>query len=193
MRESTFTLRETVEKLLAEKKFKTLRDILITMRPADIAILFEDIQPALFRLLPKELAAETFVEMDSTVQEQLIHGFSDAELKDVVDELYADDAVDIIEEMPANVVKRILLQADPEMRKSINELLNYPEDSAGSVMTTEYVTLRPGMTVADAVKRIRRTGMDKETIYTSYVTDDSRVLIGVVSLKSLILAEEDRL
>jgi magnesium transporter len=182
-----------VDKLLAEKKFNTLRDILVTMRPADIAILFENIQPALFRLLPKELAAETFVEMDTDVQEQLIHGFSDAELKDVVDELYADDAVDIIEEMPANVVKRILLQADPEMRKTINELLNYPEDSAGSVMTTEYVTLRPRMTVGDAIKRIRRTGMDKETIYTSYVTDDVRVLIGVVSLKSLILADEDKL
>ncbi len=193
MRESTFAIGETVEKLLAEKKYHTLRDVLITMRPADIAILFKDIQPVLFRLLPKELAAETFVEMDSDVQEQLIHGFSDAELKEIVDELYADDAVDIVEEMPANVVKRILLQADPEMRKTINELLNYPEDSAGSVMTTEYVTLRPHMTVGDAIKRIRRTGMDKETIYTCYVTDDARVLIGVVSLKSLILSEEDEL
>ncbi|MCL1855301.1 MAG: magnesium transporter [Clostridia bacterium] len=195
MEKPTFDAGETMTALLAERKLRPLRDALTAMRAADIASMFDEIPeaklPLFFRLLPKELAAETFVEMDSDSQELLIRGFSDAELKEVVDELYVDDAVDIVEEMPANVVKRILLQADPEMRKMINEILNYPDDSAGSVMTTEYVTLRPEMTVEEAIKRIRRTGMDKETIYTCYVTNDARVLIGYVSLKSLILAEED--
>lgn len=195
MRENTFVLEETMVALLDGKKYATLRDVLVTMQPADIAILFEDLPeeklPLLFRLLPKELAAETFVEMESDVQEMLIRGFSDAELKEVVDELYVDDAADIVEEMPANVVKRILRQADPEMRKMINEILNYPEDSAGSIMTTEYVTLRPNMTAADAIKRIRRTGPDKETIYTCYVTAEDKVLVGYLTLKTLILAEDE--
>ena len=129
--------------------------------------------------------------MDTDNQELLIRGFSDNELKEVVDELYVDDAADIVEEMPANVVKRILKQADPETRKMINEILNYPEDSAGSIMTTEYVSLRPKMTAEEAIKRIRRTGVDKETIYTCYVTQDDRTLIGYLSIKTLILSEED--
>jgi len=195
MRENTFVLEETMRALLDGKKYGTLRDVLVTMQPADIAILFEDLPeeklPLLFRLLPKELAAETFVEMETDEQEMLIRGFSDAELKEIVDELYVDDAADIVEEMPANVVKRILRQADPETRKTINEILNYPEDSAGSIMTTEYVTLRPRQTAADAIKRIRRTGVDKETIYTCYVTMDDRKLVGYLSLKTLILAEDD--
>ncbi len=145
---------------------------------------------ALFRLLPKEQAAETFVEMEPDAQELLIQGFSDRELKEVVDELYLDDAVDLVEEMPANVVRRILSQADPETRKSINELLRYPENSAGSIMTTEYVSLRPGMTVEEAILRIRRTGVDKETIYTCYITDN-RTLLGLVTVKDLLLAEDD--
>jgi magnesium transporter len=129
--------------------------------------------------------------MESEEQELLIKGFSDNELKDVIDELYVDDAADIVEEMPANVVKRILRQADPEKRKMINEILNYPEDSAGSIMTTEYVTLRPDMTAEDAIKRIRRTGVDKETIYTCYVTENDRRLLGFISIKNLILADEE--
>lgn len=177
------------------KKYATLRDILTTIKPVDIAALFDDMQedalPLLFRLLPKELAAETFVEMDEDAQELLIHGFSDTELKEVVDELYVDDAVDLIEEMPANVVKRILQQADPDTRKMINEILKYPDDSAGSIMTTEYVSLRPNMTVLDAIKRIRRTGVDKETIYTCYVTKENRKLIGILSIKTLLLSDED--
>ena len=144
----------------------------------------------LFRLLPKELAAETFVEMEPDAQELLIRGFSDSELREVLDELYVDDAVDIVEEMPANVVRRILSQADPDMRKDINEILRYPENSAGSIMTTEYVSLRPGMTVEEAILRIRRTGVDKETIYTCYVTKN-RTLIGLVSVKDLLLAQDD--
>ena len=195
MRESTFVLEDVLETFLNEKKYATLRDVLATMNPADIALLFEDMPveklPVLFRLLPKEQAAETFVEMESDVQEMLIHGFSDAELKEVVDELYVDDAVDIVEEMPANVVKRILRQADPDMRKMINELLKYPDDSAGSIMTTEFVSLRPRMTTEEAIKRIRRTGVDKETIYTCYVTEGSNVLVGYISIRTLLTADED--
>ena len=165
------------------------------MNPSDIATLFLDLEeeriPLLFRLLPKELAAETFVEMEIDAQELLIRSFSDNELKQIVDELYVDDAADIIEEMPANVVKRILKTADPEMRRSINQILRYPESSAGSIMTTEYVTLRPEMTVEEAILRIRRQGVDKETIYTCYVTGKDRVLLGIVTVKDLLLAEDD--
>ena len=192
---SVVTLGVTLEALIEAKKYTTLRDILVTMNASDIAALFEDVPeaklPLLFRLLPKELAAETFVEMEPETQELLIQGFSDNELKEVVDELYVDDAVDIVEEMPANVVKRILKQADPEMRKMINEILKYPDDSAGSIMTTEYVSLRPDMTAEEAIKRIRRTGVDKETIYTCYVTDKNRKLIGMISLRTLLLCEDD--
>lgn len=194
MAEHSVTMENTLLKLMDEKKYSTLRDILITMNPSDIAAIFdelaEDRLPLLYRLLPKELAADTFVEMDPDAQELLIRGFSDSELREVLDELFVDDAVDIVEEMPANVVRRILSQADPEMRQSINEILRYPENSAGSIMTTEYVSLRPKMTVADAITNIRRTGVDKETIYTCYVTKD-RTLIGVVTVKDLLLAEED--
>lgn len=191
------TLTETIRVLLEEKKFNTLRDILVTMKPYDIAAVFEDLQdektPILFRILPKELAAESFVEMDDETQQFLIHGFSDSELKEVVDELFVDDAVDLIEEMPANVVKRILRQADKDMRKQINELLKYPEDSAGSIMTTEFIMLRPDMTAEMAIKRIRRTGVDKETIYTCYVSDTDNKLIGITTVKDLLLADDNAL
>ncbi len=193
MAEHSVTVESTLEALLAEKKYQTIRDILVTMNPADIAGVFDGLAeslPLLFRLLPKELAAETFVEMEPDAQELLIRGFSDSELREVLDELYVDDAVDIVEEMPANVVKRILAQADPQMRREINEILRYPENSAGSIMTTEYVSLRPNMTVEEAILRIRRTGVDKETIYTCYVTSD-RTLIGLVTVKDLLLAQDD--
>ena len=192
---------EIVEKailaMMEDKKYATLRDILVTMNPTDIAGLFDGLEekqiPLMFRLLPKELAAETFVEMEADAQELLIRGFSDNELKEVLDELYVDDAADIVEEMPANVVKRILKQADPEMRHSINQILRYPENSAGSIMTTEYVSLRPSMTVEEAILRIRRQGVDKETIYTCYVTAKDRTLMGVVTVKDLLLAEDDEM
>ncbi len=184
----------TLLTLLQEKKYPTIKEILETMNPADIASAFEEMDesrlPVLFRLIPKELAAETFVEMESDRQELLIRGFSDSELREVLDELYVDDAVDIVEEMPANVVKRILAQADPDLRKDINEILRYPENSAGSIMTVEYVTLRPEMTVKEAILRIRRTGIDKETIYTCYVTS-FRKLIGFVTVKDLLLAQDE--
>ncbi|MGI6265058.1 MAG: magnesium transporter [Acutalibacteraceae bacterium] len=186
---------EQLETDLEQKHYAAIKDTLNELPAADVAALFEEMPeeniPLLFRLLSKELAADVFVDMEPEAQELLIHGFSDTELKEVVDELYVDDAVDIIEEMPANVVKRILQSADSQTRQQINNILQYPEDSAGSIMTTEYVDLKKSMTVADAIKRIRRTGVDKETIYTCYVTDESRKLLGMVSVKTLLLAEED--
>jgi len=185
-------LDEKILELLEEKRYPDIKSILCKMNSADIAALFEDLNmvriPLLFRLLPKVLAAETFVEMEPGAQAMLIHGFSDNELKEVL-----DDAVDIVEEMPANVVKRILSNTDPDTRKMINEILKYPDDSAGSIMTIEYVSLRPSMSVEEAIKRIRRTGVDKETIYTCYVTDANRVLLGTVSIKDLLLSEETEL
>ena len=190
-------VQKALVKMLEDKKYATLRDILVTMNPSDIAGLFEDLEekqiPLMFRLLTKEQAAETFVEMEPEAQELLIRGFSDNELKEVLDELYVDDAADIVEEMPANVVKRILKNADPELRSSINQILRYPEYSAGSMMTTEYVSLRPHMTVEEAILRIRRQGVDKETIYTCYVTAADRTLQGIVTVKDLLLAEDDEM
>ncbi|MBE6996166.1 MAG: magnesium transporter [Ruminococcaceae bacterium] len=194
MEEALDELLDTVQTLLERRQYADLRDLLIPLEAADIASLFDDMDervPVLFRLLPKELAAEVFVELESDHQELLIQGFSNAELKEVLDELYLDDTVDIVEEMPANVVRRILNQADPEMRKSINEILKYPEDSTGSIMTTEFVDLKAHMTVEDALKRIRRTGPDKETINISFVMDDQRHLIGVLGIRALLLAEDD--
>jgi len=194
MTERFEVIEKALVKMLENKKFEALRDVLVTMNPADIAALLAGLQDRkislLFRLLPKELAAETFVEMEPDDQELLIQGFSDSELKDVLDELYVDDAADLVEEMPANVVRRILQQADPQMRLSINQILQYPENSAGSLMTTEYVSLRPEMTVGESILRIRRQGVDKETIYTCYVAKD-RTLIGLVSVKDLLLAGDD--
>ena len=194
MAEHNVTVESTLRALLNDKKYSTLKDILVTMNPSDIAAVFDELEedrtPLLFRLLPKELAAETFVEMEPELQELLIKGFSDSELREVVQELYVDDAADLVEEMPANVVRRILAQADPQMRKEINEILQYPENSAGSIMTTEYVALRENMTVEEAITRIRRTGIDKETIYTCYVVSN-RTLVGFVTVKDLLLATDD--
>ena len=191
------TFEQTISALLRSKKYTALRDILITINEADLAVIFaelpKDCLPLLFRLLPKDLAADTFALMESDSQELLISGFSDNELKEVFDELYVDDAVDIVEEMPANVVKRILANTNPDTRKIINEILQYPEDSAGSLMSVEYISLRPQMTVDDAIKRIRRTITNTETIYTCYVTDDNRHLLGYISVRSLLLAEPDEI
>lgn len=183
---------EILISLIKEKNIKELRPILEAMNSVDIAHLLVNISkedlPIIFRLLPKDIAADTFVEMDTDMQELLISSFSDRELRLILDELFIDDTVDIIEEMPANVVKRILNQSDAQSRKTINEILQYPEDSAGSLMTIEYVTLRKNMTVKEAFETIRRTGVDKETIYTCYVTDDKRYLQGIVSVKTLLLS-----
>lgn len=185
---------EKILTLLESKQYPALKTVLSEMNEADIAEVFTDLPPEklplVYRILPKELAADVFVNMDSDAQEMLIRAFSDNELREVLDELYVDDAVDIIEEMPATVVKRILRHTDPEVRKSINEILQYPEDSAGSLMTIEYVDLKKYMTVDDAFTRIRRTGVDKETIYICYVTDENRKLLGIVTVKDLLLSEK---
>lgn len=186
---------EILKELLEKKNWKALKDLLDEMNEQDIAEIFMELEEReltlVYRLLNKELAAEVFVNMEPEYQEQLIRAFSDTELREVLDELYVDDAVDLIEEMPSSLVKRILKHTDPETRKSINEILKYPEDSAGSIMTIEYVDLKRSMTVADAFMRIRRTGVDKETIYTCYVTDSKRKLKGVVTVKELLLADEN--
>lgn len=187
-------LQEQVEGLLNERKFAALSKMLRDMNPPDIAVLMESVPPEdlplVFRILPKELAAEAFVELDGDVQELLIKSFSDKELRAVVDEMFVDDVVDMIEEMPANVVARILRNTEKDTRKIINTILQYPEDSAGSIMTVEYVYLRKDMMVAEAFRRIRQVGVDKETIYTCYVTEN-RKLLGLVTVKDLLLSADD--
>lgn len=187
------TLKTMLANLDDAKKYQSLRDVMETLPAPDLAAVFEDLPaeklPVLFRLCPKDLAADVFAELTPATQQQLIDGLTDTELKAVVDELFVDDATDLVEEMPANVVKRILAQAEPATRRMINELLKYPEDSAGGVMTTELMALRPEMTVAQAMDTIRENGFDKETINNCYVTDSSRRLVGVVSLRALVLAK----
>lgn len=180
------------------RKFADLRIILLDMEPYDIASYMEETLDdkemiMFFRLLPKELASDVFVEIPSDSQEKLIKAFTDKELKAVIDDMYLDDTVDVIEEMPANVVKRILINSEPTDRRMINELLKYPDDSAGSIMTTEYVSFSASSTVEDAFDRIRRTGLNKETIYTCYVTDRKKKLIGVVTVKDMLLADKSEL
>ena len=183
---------EQLMELVQTKQFRKLRAILMEMNEVDIAEFLDELGPEetvlVFRLLPKELAAEVFTELeDSDDQERLINALSDKELREVLDELYLDDTVDVIEDMPANVVSRILRNSDPASRSQINQLLNYPKDSAGSIMTTEYVFLHPDATVEESFARIRKEGMDKETIYTCYVTQN-RVLLGVVTVRRLLLS-----
>lgn len=192
--ERDITNNEEILELLDAKKITQVREKLKCENPIDLAEILSEIpderRPLLFRLLPKEQAAEAFVEMDHDVQEKLIRSFSDRELADVLSEMFLDDTVDLIEEMPANVVSRILANSDSDMRKSINEILNYPSDSAGSVMTVEYVSLKPDMTISDAFDTIKRTGVDKETVYTCYVTDRNRHLIGVVTVKDMLITDK---
>lgn len=192
---------QTIKTMLAHlddaKKYQSLRDVLQTLPAPDVAAVFEDLPPeklpVLYRLCPKDLAAEIFAELTPETQQSLIEGLSDRELKFVVEELCADDAADLVEEMPAGVVKRILAQAGPETRQMINELLKYPEDSAGGVMTTEFMELSPDWTVRRAMEEIRKNGIDKETINNCYVTGPNRTLEGVVSLRALVLEKnEDR-
>ncbi|QQR31974.1 magnesium transporter [Acutalibacter muris] len=185
----------TLSELLEERRFSGAGAIVKDMNPADAAWILEELpeqrMPVLFRLLPKELAADTFAYMEPESQELLVQGFSDRELDEVMEQLFLDDTVDMIEEMPANVVKKILRHVDSETRRMINQVLNYPKDSAGSIMTMEYVDLKRSMTVEQAFERIRRTGVEKETIYTCYVTDSRRKLLGIVTVKDLLLARKD--
>ena len=193
MAQHNVSVEETLKVLVENKKYSTVKDILVTMNPSDIASIFDELSeeqiPIMFRLLPKALAADTFVEMEPDNQELLIKGFSDTELKQVLDELYVDDAADIVEEMPANVVSRILMHVTPDRRREINEILQFPENSAGSIMTTEFISLSPNMTVSQAFQRIRETGVDKETIYTCYVLSRFNRILGLVSAKDLMLAK----
>ncbi len=184
---------EKISELLEQKKYTAIREILTGINPADIVDILENMSDEtyilLFRLLPKDIASDVFVEMSSDRREMLIQSFSDNELRRVIDDLYLDDTVDIIEEMPSGVVKRILKNTDPDTRNAINRILQYPKDSAGSIMTIEYVDLKKDYTVDKAFNHIKNTGVEKETIYTAYVTDNERRLIGVVSAKSLMLSE----
>lgn len=190
-------IKEEVIELLENKRYTNLYKYLKQLNNQDISLLFEELSPEdvvlLFRLLPKDEAAEVFSYMESDLQEQLINNLTDKELKLVIDELFMDDTVDLIEEMPSNVVKRILKTVNKEDRKTINELLKYPSDSAGSIMTTEFVDLKINMTVEDAFKKIKKIGLNKETVYTCYVLDIKRVIIGIVDIKDLLLADRDAL
>lgn len=186
---------EKLSELLKERKFAEVKLQVGGLPAPDLAEIFFELDDSyhslLFRLLSKELAAETFVEMDSELQERLITRFTDRELSEILDELYIDDTVDIIEEMPANVVKRILKNSDKEDREIINRILKYPKDSAGTVMTTEYVRFTGDMTVADALLHIRRVAIDKETIYTCYITGKDKRLQGIVTAKDLLISDPD--
>ena len=189
---------DDIMELLKARNYAVLKPLLASMNAIDLAEVFEETESdtellILFRILPKDLAAEVFVEMDADVTKRLIDKLSDRELRAVMDELFLDDTVDLIEEMPASVVKRVLAQSDSETRACINELLKYPPDSAGSIMTIEFVSLRPTMTVEDAFERIRRTAIDKETIYTCYVIDPTNTLLGLVTAKDLMLAPKTAL
>ena len=187
---------EKISYLLEERKFTELKEIILNTEPVDLASFMENNldekeQILFFRLIPKEIASDVFIELDAEMKQDLIRAFSDVELKAVLKDMFLDDTVDVIEEMPANVVKRILKASDPENRKTINELLNYPEDSAGSIMTTEYVSLSEHLTIDQAIEKIRKIGPDKETIYTCYITDNKKHLIGVTTVRNLLLANKD--
>jgi len=189
-------LENKIMEMIEQKHYKLLKDKISEFNSYDLAELLgrlpEKNMLLLFRLLPKDLAADTFVEMDTEQQKALIDSFSDNELKEVIEELYIDDMVDIVEEMPANVVKRILKNSTDSTRKTINQILNYPQDSAGSIMTTEYVSLRSSMTIADAIAKIRRIGLDSETIEVCYVTDNVNHLIGQIALRTIVLSDDDK-
>lgn len=184
-----------LERLLRAKDFKTIRKELPVLRDADIAALMEDLSlehvVIVFRSLPKDRAAEIFAYLPSDMQEHIVGAITDQEVGLIIDELFVDDAADFLEELPASVVKRVLKSASPETRELINQFLQYPPDSAGSIMTAEFVDLKKDMTVAQAFKRIRRTAIDKETVYTCYVIDSNRRLQGVATVKRLFLAEEE--
>lgn len=186
---------EEVLKLIEQKQFSELKKYLSNVNSADFPSIFEEVKNEdviiLFRLLEKEKAAEVFALLDSDLQERLINSFTDVELKNVIDELFMDDTVDMIEEMPSNVVKRILKSVNEKDRKTINQILNYPEDSAGSIMTTEFIDLKENMTVEEAFRKIRKTGVNKETVYNCYVVDMNRKLLGVVETRDLLISDSN--
>ena len=188
-------MEEEVIRLIQEKKFNMLKEYLQKVNSADLPRLFDEMTEdnilITYRLLSKRKAAEVFTELDPDIQEKLINGFSEKELRNVIDELFMDDTVDLIEEMPSNVVKRILKNINASDRKIINELLNYPDDSAGSIMTTEFIDLKENMTVKQALDKIKKIGLEKETIYNCYVLNMHRKIKGIVDLKSLVIADSE--
>ena len=190
-------IEEIIDNLIKEKKYTELKEKLKEMKSADISAIIDDMNKEdaviIFRLLSKEKAGMTFSYMETDMREKLIQSFTDSELKNILDQLFMDDTVDLIEEMPSNVVTRILKNVNKNDRKIINELLKYPDDSAGSIMTTEFIDLKEQMTVEDALERIRKIGTDSETIYTCYVLDQKRKLKGIVGIKELLLAKENTL
>lgn len=193
MKEKNVEIKEKVLQLTEEKRYSELQQYIEQLAIQDLALLFEEIDDEekirVFRLLPKDDAADVFSYMEPDLQEQLINSFTDTELKQIVDELYMDDTVDLIEEMPSNVVKRILKSVTQKDRDMINELLNYPEDSAGTIMTTEFIDLKVNMTVEEAFAKIRKIGIDNETVYTCYVLNIRRKIIGLITVKELLLAQ----
>jgi magnesium transporter len=188
---------QELEHLIDEKSFNIIREGVADVEPADIAVMIEELPPEkaviLFRILPKDMEAEVFANLEPDTQQSLIERFSAKEIREVIEELFLDDAVDFIEEMPATVAKKVLALATDETREQINRLLKYPEDSAGSIMTVEYVHLKRSLTVTEAFAKIRKIGPDKETIYTCYVTDAQRRIEGVITVKTLLLAEPEQI
>ena len=195
MEERNVDYEQSLIELLESKQYTKLRQMAEDMNPADIAAVMDDMENEdslkIFRILPKAMAADVFADLEIEDQQYIIQSLSDKEASSIIDNLMADDATDLLEEMPANVVKRILLNASPETRKDINHLLRYPEDSAGSIMTVEYVDLKESMTVADAIERIRKIGLDSETVNTCYVLDAQRVLLGTVALRFLVIMDPE--
>ena len=187
--------KETLLELLETRRYSTFIKAVDELNPVDAAEFFSELPeeklPVVFRMLKKDTAAEIFAEFEPDVQEKLITAMTDKEIGGIVEELFVDDAVDMLEEMPASVVNTILKNAKPETRAEINRFLSYPEDSAGSVMTSEFIYLKKDMTTTEAIEQIRKIGLDKETVYVAYVTDKSRVLEGVVPLKALLFAKPD--
>ena len=188
---------EEIKDLIQNKQFTKLKKELKEMKSADVSMILDELDKEqaviVFRLLSKEKAGMAFAYMETDMREKLIKDLTDAELKNVLDELFMDDTVDLIEEMPSNVVTRILKNVDKNDRKIINELLKYPDDSAGSIMTTEFIDLKEDMTIEQALDRIRQIGTDSETIYTCYVLDKDRKLQGIISIKEILLAKEESL
>lgn len=195
MLERNFEVEKVLE-LIEQKEFNELKKYLERINGADFPSIFDEVDEEdviiVFRLLDKERAAEIFAELDADLQERLINSFTDVELKNVVDKLFIDDTVDMIEEMPSNVVKRVLRAVNDADRKIINEILNYPEDCAGSIMTTEFIDLKDDMTVDQAFAKIKKIGLTTETVYNCYVVDKNRKLLGVVDIKDLLVAERNQ-
>ena len=188
---------ERITKLIEEKKFSKIKELLINMNEFDIAGILDDLPPKeivkIFRLLPKDIGADVFSYLESDTAALIISSLSDSEAVDIINDMYADDATDLFEEMPANVVKKLLNKVDPETRRNINQLLKYPDNSAGSLMTVEYLDFKEYITIKDAIKKIKREYDESETINTCYVTDKKKKLIGEVKLKDLVIIDEDEL